>query len=53
MAALDHFTDDPRTQDVRVGLAEVRSFLAEGSAKPVDDNDIAHSVVRHGVRKVG
>ena len=44
MTSLDHFADHPGTQHVRIRLTKVCSLLTEGSAKPVDDYDIAHTV---------
>lgn len=48
MTALDHVADDASAEHVRIGVAKVRSLFAKGSAESVYDDDITHTVVRHG-----
>lgn len=50
MTSLDHVADDTGAKHFRIGVAKVRSLFAKGSAKPVNDDDLAHTVVRHGIR---
>lgn len=47
MATRDHFADDPGAQHLGIDIAKVCSLLAQGSAKPVDDDDIAHGELPH------
>ena len=50
MTSLDHVADDAGAKHFRIGVAKVCSLFAKGSAKPVNDDDIAHTVVRHGIK---
>lgn len=49
MTALNHVADDAGAEHFCVRVTKVRALLAEGGAEPVDEDDITHTVVRHGI----
>lgn len=52
MTSLDHVANDAGTQDFRVDVTKVCSLFAKRSTKPVNEDDITHTVVRYGIRNV-
>lgn len=50
MTSLNHVADDAGAEHFRIGVAKVCSLFAEGSAESVYDDDLTHTVVRHGIR---